>query len=244
MKFGKSTADLAEIGVSPFPILFHSEYELRGTIGWVPMLWYLDSAHEFLNNFYEYKTGKEPWTQDKVNSHGQMYIYAILIEQYTGVIPEAKLIWARTENKPDWTIWFTGDMMDYIVEWDESLIDYWKKEIPKIWSEIQETHRVWEENQWKPQLEPTELQEYASYIRQIKELQSKADELKPFLSALLDEKGSKITTSDGSLYYTEKKTYEYPDKIKKAEELIDKAKEDFKKTAIPKVSKSLTFKLC
>jgi len=224
-------------------MLDNSEYKLEGYIGWVPMLGYLDTASDCLTRFKEFKTGKTEWTQEKANSHWQLYIYAILLEQETWYIPECELIWRKTENRSDWTIWFTDDEPKiFPIEWDEHRMKHWRKEVPRIWTEIQEAHKAWEADEGK-EYDDACLIEYAEYQRKIKELQSKAESLKPFISALLDQKGSKITTKDWSWYYTEKKIYEYPEEILRAEAIVDKAKDEFKKTAEAKISKSLTFRL-
>jgi len=46
----------------------------------------------------EYKTGKTPWTQKKVDNHGQITIYDLLIYIKHGIIPTNTLWWIPTED--------------------------------------------------------------------------------------------------------------------------------------------------
>jgi hypothetical protein len=61
-----------------------------------------DSMDSKSKDFYEYKTGKHPWTQSKAQNHLQMRFYAMTIYLAYGVsLKEAALVWIETEQGPD-----------------------------------------------------------------------------------------------------------------------------------------------
>lgn len=60
-------------------------------------------------DFYEYKTGKIKWTQNKAQNHLQMKFYAMLIFLAYGVrLSKASLIWIETFKDTDGKIKPTG----------------------------------------------------------------------------------------------------------------------------------------
>lgn len=57
----------------------------------------VDCVAQDYHKFLEYKTGRVPWTQQKVNADEQLLWYAMLIYIRTEEIPTAELIWLETE---------------------------------------------------------------------------------------------------------------------------------------------------
>lgn len=109
MEYGKRLATILEKGDDGKDILisglYHllpkykiAEKELTAEMSGIKLLGLLDSYDPKTHNFYEYKTGKE-WTQRKVDNHGQLTFYAMLIYLNYKILPKMKLIWVETEWK-------------------------------------------------------------------------------------------------------------------------------------------------
>ena len=104
LRFGKGIAKLIEEGkqkeLLPDLIVYDSpEYEIRCLVKEVPILSYLDSYDTKTNIFREYKTGKIPWTQAKVQKHDQLTFYATALKWSTGKMPEyCDLDWIETKD--------------------------------------------------------------------------------------------------------------------------------------------------
>lgn len=82
LDFGKEVAEKLEKGLDDLglPIPDEREKKMLVTFQGVPLLGYLDgfsSTNEIIID--EYKTGKNPWTQQKVDSHEQLDFYAIMV---------------------------------------------------------------------------------------------------------------------------------------------------------------------
>lgn len=77
------------------------EYEIKDVAyKGIPLLGRMDSISPDLMRFRDTKTGKEPWTQGKVDSHGQFAYYALLIFLKTGKLPEECWVdWVGTKNE-------------------------------------------------------------------------------------------------------------------------------------------------
>lgn len=76
----------------------------------VPILGYLDGFSESKMIIDEYKTGRTPWTQSKVDSHGQLTMYAMAIWKLYGVIPEIRLFWIPTTLNDNYEVCLTGEI--------------------------------------------------------------------------------------------------------------------------------------
>ena len=79
----------------------------------IPLLGKLDgfSLKEDLAVIDEYKTGKHPWTQNKVDSHEQLTFYAIMVWKKLGIPLEQiyiRLHWLETCEDLDGSIFLTG----------------------------------------------------------------------------------------------------------------------------------------
>lgn len=112
MMFGGDFADAMETGTIPerhdsafrflveigIPRLEIPECKIEATHKGINLLGKIDSASPDLSRFREYKTGRLEWTQSRVDKHGQLTFYALIIFIKTGKIPkECHLDWIRTE---------------------------------------------------------------------------------------------------------------------------------------------------
>lgn len=100
LSFGKMIADrlenrhesVAHIKQYPKP-----EQQIKVNIGGVPIFGFIDSYDPETRSFLEYKTGRKPWTQTRVDKHLQLDIYSLAIEEIFGsVTDECELIWMET----------------------------------------------------------------------------------------------------------------------------------------------------
>lgn len=116
------------------------------------MLAYLDGYDSINNVFGEYKTGKHPWTQAKVQKHDQLTLYATMLKALTGKIPEyCDLFWIETQEggvevEDFWRtnekeINVTGRIIPFRREFDEREIDRMEFLIQKTAEEISEAYQ-------------------------------------------------------------------------------------------------------
>ena len=64
----------------------------------IPLLAKPDTCMKDYSAFREYKTGLGPWNQEKADSWPQITFYAVVLYLITGKIPEAELVWMKTEK--------------------------------------------------------------------------------------------------------------------------------------------------
>jgi len=101
MRFGKAFAEMLESGGSPDPTLDHiarmlhkrkwQEAELNVELDGIKLKAIFDSSDK--TGFDEYKTGKTPWSIQRVEMHGQLDFYALTFKLEFGFIPEIALHW-------------------------------------------------------------------------------------------------------------------------------------------------------
>jgi hypothetical protein len=102
LNFGKKIADLLENkdeSLAHIKQYATPEQQVQVDIEGVPIFGYIDSFDPETNSFYEFKTGRMPWTQKKVDKHLQLDIYSLCIEEIFGSVnDECMLIWMQTEK--------------------------------------------------------------------------------------------------------------------------------------------------
>lgn len=102
LRFGKRIADLLEhkdASMSHIEQYSVPEQPLNVTIDGVPVLGFIDSFDPVRQRFLEYKTGKQPWTQKRVDNHKQLDLYSLCIQElFNSVTDLCHLIWMQTEN--------------------------------------------------------------------------------------------------------------------------------------------------
>jgi hypothetical protein len=157
LRFGKDVAGLIETGkhkeLLPDLLVYDTpEFEIRTDVCGVPILSYLDSYDSKNNVFYEFKTGKAPWTQAKVIKHGQLVFYATALKHSTGKIPAyCDLQWiqtkdGKTEGTDFWRegediINVTGYIKSFHREFDEREIEKMEELIVKSANQISEAYQ-------------------------------------------------------------------------------------------------------
>jgi len=133
-----------------------SEHKMVTTIGGVPVLSFIDSYDPVSGNFREYKTGKIPWTQAKVQKHGQLAFYAAALRTIVGDYPAyCHLDWIETTDTAEVTgdietdffaqnkkeLRLTGNIKPFKREFDEREIDRMEERIIKAATEISEAYQ-------------------------------------------------------------------------------------------------------
>ena len=159
LRFGKGVAELVEKGkhkeLLPDLVVYDKpEFEIKTDVLGVPTLSYLDSYDSVKNVFREYKTGKIPWTKQRVFKHGQLLFYATTLKHSTGKTPEyCDLDWIQTkERAPEdvedfWRsnekeINVTGLIKSFHREFDEREIEKMEELIVKVANEISEAYQA------------------------------------------------------------------------------------------------------
>ena len=237
LKFGKKFAEALEYREIETEYADREEVKIEADIG-VPCLGYLDGASLDYKFVIEYKTGKTPWDQERVNNHKQLWLYGAMIKKLYGFYPKMKLIWHETRNDEQGNIELTGKVEKFDFEMTEEIDKQIKAEATKAWEEIK---NAWEDYQNKSEenIDTTLHEEYAEIARQIKELTERQAELKEKLE--VPDTGLKLEF--GNFYYTTRKNFEYPEEYKQKEKEFKAYKKAIESTLTPKESKSLSFKL-
>ncbi len=157
LRFGKGIAKLIEEGkhkeLLPDLVVYEKpEFEIRVEVMGVPMLAYLDGYDPVNNVFLEYKTGKIPWTQAKVQKHDQLTLYATMLKALTGKMPEyCDLYWIETQDGSvevddfwrtnEQQINVTGKIVPFHREFDEREVDRMEFLIQKTADEISDAYQ-------------------------------------------------------------------------------------------------------
>lgn len=84
------------------------EHEMRTTFGGIPLIGFADS-YSPKEVLHEYKTGKRAWDQKRVDGHGQLDMYLLMLLNIEGVRPETLDVWLHwlpTEQNGDFSIQF------------------------------------------------------------------------------------------------------------------------------------------
>lgn len=117
LDYGKVVADALEKGIETGDLLTDAAMlllpkydvadkeilvEIKTKDGSFCVLGRPDSMNSITNEFYEFKTGKGAWTQNKAQKHPQMVFYGMLIYlKYKVVLDHAHLVWLETMDTID-----------------------------------------------------------------------------------------------------------------------------------------------
>lgn len=131
MQYGSKFAHAMETGEATDPVIATaallvprydvSEYKLSAELkteeGKIPLLGFLDTSHsDPADGFREYKTGSQPWTQRRVDNHGQLTLYALMVYlKHHRQVQRMHLDWLPTE-KTDGRIVLTGEIRSFSTE--------------------------------------------------------------------------------------------------------------------------------
>ena len=163
LQFGKGVASMIEDGsykeiLPDLEIKGTPEYKIIVDIAGVPCLSYVDEYIAPEHYFREFKTGKIPWTQAKVQKHEQLPFYAAALKAWTGTMPtHCELLWFETTEKSiydpngsEQSFWdlvekkisLTGKTVVFRRDFDEREIERVERLIRKTAEEIDCTYRA------------------------------------------------------------------------------------------------------
>ena len=130
-----------------------SEYEIKTKVmGIVPCFSKVDKYDPINNVLREYKTGKIPWTQAKVQKHDQLVFYATMLKWEGKPVPEyCDLDWIETKETEQVAEDFwreqpkildvTGRILSFRREFDEREIERMQDLIVQVATEISEAYK-------------------------------------------------------------------------------------------------------
>lgn len=118
------------------PTFPKKEYEIRAGYSGVPLLARLDLFSPWRVHIGELKTGQYPWTQSRVNEHGQLRFYALAAWLKYRRVPKVELYWAPTEWH-DNRLRLTGEVRTFRAELTtEDLLSFGAR-LRGVWEAIQ-----------------------------------------------------------------------------------------------------------
>ena len=126
LEHGEQTGDLlTDTAMELLPKYDVQDVEITATVktpnGSIDILGRPDSLDSKTKDFFEFKTGKVKWTQQKADRHLQLKFYAVLIYLNHMVVPKnIELIWMET-HKDDGVVTPTGKIERFKV--DIKLVD-------------------------------------------------------------------------------------------------------------------------
>lgn len=129
------------------------EQPLNVTIDGVPFMGFIDTFDSMKKQIGEYKTGVVPWTQERVNTHKQLDLYSLAVQELFGSVHETcYLVWLPTRKvKPktkglishedSHSIELTGEVVEFerIITQDER--DFARKLLVRVANEISEAYQ-------------------------------------------------------------------------------------------------------
>ena len=127
MALGRLFAESCEKGKPLAPVTLYStvEYKLKAMFNNIPLVGYCDT-YEPHTKLGEFKTSKKPWTADRVDSHGQLSFYALLLYIQHKVKPEDLHIQLQnilTKENGDFSLDFVKPIKVYTFETKRTMKD-------------------------------------------------------------------------------------------------------------------------
>lgn len=238
--------EMLELIGSKVDVLEIMERELRVNIADYELLSYLDTSMEDCTEFFEYKTGKEPWTQERVDEWEQLNFYAMCCYIANGekVIPNCKLYWIETDELDDGTIVYTGHVEEFERKFD--IVDMTDM-LAKILVTLQDIDE-WEYEELE--LPEEKIARYIEIEKIIEELSTEKDLIRLEVMQTMEEQNVKYASSSkGSFSISERANYAYSksltEKQKKYKDEITELQKQEKKDGKAKkiVSQSLRFNI-
>ena len=241
-----STDDLLSLVLAEVPKLDFMERKMEVCLAnGEKILSYLDSCDIEGLEFYEYKTGKIPWTQVLVEKHDQMLFYALSLYIASGrtAIPDSKLIWVETEQTEN-GLRYTGLVEQFTRTFTIPEITGFEEQLIAVILEIEDFEYV------ELELEDELVDRYIEVNDEIKRLQSESDLIRLEVQLLMESEDVKYATStNGKFSISERKSWVYSDSLTTVKSDFDKqikiaqSQEQKDGTAKQEVSTSLRFSL-
>lgn len=192
------------------------EHEVQVTIGDYTLLSFMDSGMEDYSEFLEYKTGKEPWTQNRVDLWEQLDFYALCYYIASGekTIPKCRLFWAETiEDEETGELQFTGLVEEFERKFTKDDMVLMLSKIITAKIDIEE----WQYMDFT--LEEAKVNRYVELLKRIKNDTEEVELMKLEIITLMEQQNVEYASaSKGSFSISKRKNWVY------TEELNDKEK--------------------
>lgn len=207
---GITTDDMLSVVLDAVPKLDIMEFKLETHLkNGEKLLSYLDSYTDDLPEFYEYKTGKEPWTQERVDKHDQMLFYAlsIFIDSGRTYIPSSKLFWIETEQTEQ-GLKYTGLVQEFTRNYEiEELLAFEDKLIACI-EEIEEFEYL------EMNLDDEQVDRYIELSELVKSASAEMDLIRLEIQLNMEADGVKYASgTNGKFSISERKSWIYSDTL-------------------------------
>ena len=241
-----STDELLSMVLQNIPRLDFQEVELKVQLkNGETLLSYVDSGCLDFTEFYEYKTGKIPWTQELVDKHDQMLFYALgyYIKSERMLIPTSKLFWIETEETEE-GLKYTGLIQEFNRSFTVEEVEAFEDTLIAAIEEIENWDYV------ELELEDNLVDRYIELTELVKQAEAELDLIKLEVQLMMDaEEVQYANATNGKFSIAERKTWTYSASFVKAKSDIDKqlkiamAQEQKDGIAKQTVSKSLRFSI-
>jgi len=251
---GKELATFAETGeittrgddpmlqlvVSKMPRLDVAEDELRFKVDGKEVLGFADAASVGHEQFLEYKTGKIPWTQERVDEHEQLAFYALGYFQLYGIIPNSQLVWIETMDTDDDGLLYTGTVKVFNRDFTEKELSLMYDKISTVIQEID----VYDYQELE--LDKDDVQRYAYLKKVIEEAELEMSGIKMKVQSEMMEADVTFGKGEiGNFIITSRKTWKYSEFVGELKKDIAKQQKAEQKSGVAEfsTSESIMFKL-
>lgn len=244
---GISTDNMLSIVLGAIPKLDLMEYKVETRLKNGELtLSYLDSCSIDNEDFIEYKTGKIPWDQAKVNKHQQLAFYALAlhIKSERTIIPKCKLIWIETEQTETEGLKYTGVLQEFEREFTLYELEAFEDELIKCIDEIEEFEYT------ELELDDEQVDRYIELSELVKSASAEMDLIRLDIQVRMEaEDMNMATATNGKFSISERKSWTYSDDLAKAQAefakqvKIAQAQEQKDGVAKCEISKSLRFSI-
>mgnify|MGYP005857486429 CR=1 FL=1 len=238
--------DMLEIVADAVDELEIMEHEVNVTIDKYDLLAFIDSGMADYSEFFEYKTGKIPWTNEKVEDHEQLDFYALCYYIASGqkTIPSCKLIWIETQEEEDGLLTFTGNVETFSRNFTKDDMVKMMAKIITVKKEIDE----WEYTELE--LDDKKVDRYIQLKKILEDAKEESELIRLEIMTIMQEQNVKYaSTNRASFSISERKTKIYPKNINQTEKKYKNEIKELKRQAEKRgeakirVSESLRFTL-
>ncbi len=181
----------------------------------------------------ERKTGKAPWFQEKVDTHGQLKLYAYIIYKRDGILPkECVLEWIKTKEE-NGQIVLTGEVEKFTKVFTEKDLEDAEEMIKEAIQKIEHLVNNYDKN--------SELVlEYIGWKQRIDQAEVEMDKVKKRIEELMEKENvDKIVNPFATIGFTEKKNYQLS---KQQKESIEQLRKECQKDAPVEITRYMTIR--
>jgi len=205
-----STDDLLSLVLAEIPKLDLMERKMEVCLkNGEKILSYIDSCDLEGLKFYEYKTGKKPWSHELVHSHNQMLFYALSLYIDSGrtTIPDSKLIWVETEQT-DEGLKYTGLVEHFVRTFTVKEIEDFEDKLIATIVEIEDFEYL------ELELDDEVVDRYIEITEEIKKLEAEANIIRLEIQLLMEADDIKYASAtNGKFSISERKSWKYSETL-------------------------------